>query len=70
LGGIYPVWLWQPGESIHEIRRIPLTAPASDGCYRIELGLFNPQTGARTPAFDSNGARLENDVLIVEPGRP
>ncbi|MBI3241725.1 MAG: hypothetical protein HYZ49_05465, partial [Chloroflexi bacterium] len=46
LGGIYPVWLWQPGESIHEIRRIPLTAPASDGCYRIELGLFNPQTGA------------------------
>ncbi|MBI3242313.1 MAG: hypothetical protein HYZ49_08480 [Chloroflexi bacterium] len=62
LGGIYPVWLWQPGESIHEIRRIPLTAPASDGCYRIELGLFNPQTGA---AFDSNGARLENDIVVI-----
>jgi hypothetical protein len=66
MGGIYPVWLWQAGESIHEVRRIPLTAPSPDGCYRIEIGLFNPQTGTRTEARDANGERLANDSVVIE----
>ncbi len=66
MGGIYPVWLWQPGESIHEVRRILLTAPSPDGCYRIEIGLFNPQTGARAEARDANGGRLANDLAVIE----
>jgi len=65
LGGIYPVWLWQPGESIHEVRRIQLETPSPDGCYRIEIGLFGPQTGQRTPAFGANDQRLENDVVRI-----
>ncbi len=66
LGGIYPIWLWQPGESIHEVRRIPLDQLSASGCYRIELGLFNPSGGARTEAYTANGNRLENDVVIIE----
>lgn len=66
MGGIYPIWLWQAGESIHEVRRIPLTAPSPDNCYRIELGLFNPQTGARAEARSANGGRLANDAAVIE----
>lgn len=70
MGGIYPIWLWQPGESIHEVRRIPLDAPSPDGCYRVGIGLFNPQTGERTPATNENGTRLDNDVFVLELNNP
>ncbi len=69
MGGIYPIWLWQPGESIHELRRIPLDTHPASGCYRVELGLFNPADGQRTEAFDANGQRLENDVVVIQLAR-
>lgn len=69
MGGIYPIWLWQPGETIREIRRIPLNSLSPNGCYRIELGLFDPSNGARAEAFDENGERLENEVMVIELGR-
>jgi len=64
LGGVYPIWLWQAGESIHEIRRVPLSSTSS--CYRIEIGLFDPKTGERTMAKDASGKRIENDVFLIE----
>lgn len=66
LGGVYPVWLWQPGERIREVRRIRLDSPSPDGCYRIEMGLFDPQRGERTPAYGQDGARLANDIVPLE----
>lgn len=66
MGGIYPIWLWQAGESINEHRYIPLDSLSPAGCYRVELGLFNPADGQRTEAFDANGGRLENDVVVLE----
>lgn len=65
MGGIYPIWLWQAGESIHEHRYVPLDALSPTGCYRVELGLFNPADGQRTEAYDANGQRLENDVVVL-----
>ena len=64
LGGVYPIWLWQAGESIHEIRRVPISSKSS--CYKIEIGLFDPKTGERTLAKDASGKRIENDVYSIE----
>jgi len=64
LGGVYPIWLWQAGESIQEIRRVPLSSASS--CYKVEIGLFDPKTGERTMAKDASGKRLENDVFLIE----
>lgn len=65
MGGIYPIWLWRAGEQINEVRHIPLDALSPDGCYLIEVGLFNPHTGARTMAYDPAGERLANDSLYI-----
>lgn len=70
LGGIYPIWLWQPGETIEETRRIPLEKFSPTGCYRVELGLFNPNTGERTTAYGLDGQRLENDVVVLQWDEP
>jgi hypothetical protein len=70
LGGVYPVWLWQPGETIEDLRHIRLDARPADGCYRLELGLFDPKGGARTEAYDSQGQRLPDDVFILESSDP
>ncbi len=64
LGGVYPIWLWRAGESIHEMRRVPLSSTSS--CYRVEIGLFDPKSGERTAAKDSSGKRIENDVFLIE----
>ena len=66
MGGIYPIWLWPPGESIEEVRHVELTTPSPDGCYQIGLGLFDPKTGLRTAAFDAAGHRLDNDEVIIQ----
>lgn len=67
LGGVYPVWLWQAGDSVRDIRHIPLSAPPADGCYFVEVGLFDPATGERTPARDAAGRALENNVVVLTP---
>ncbi|MBI5829055.1 MAG: hypothetical protein HZB20_05845 [Chloroflexi bacterium] len=66
MGGIYPIWLWRPGESIEEVRRVELTTPSPGGCYQIGLGLFDPKTGRRTAAFDAAGRRLDNDEVVIQ----
>ena len=66
LGGAYPLWLWPPGIFVHDVRHVPLSAPAGD-CYRVEIGLFNPADGARTAAFGPDGNRLPNDAVALNP---
>jgi hypothetical protein len=70
LGGTYPIWLWQAGETIDEVRYIPLDAAHQQGCYRLELGLFDPANGNRTIAKDASGQELENDALVVQWNEP
>ena len=64
LGGVYPVWLWRANDRITDVRFIPLEK--SSACYRIEIGLYNPENGERLKAFAVQGTRLENDVWGFE----
>ncbi len=62
---MFPFWLWQANDRFRDTRLIPLDAFSSDGCYQVEVGLFNPADGSRPEAFDAAGQRLENDALYL-----
>ncbi len=45
--GTYPVTEWQPGETVMDGYAIAPDAGAPPGVYRLWVGWYNPQTGAR-----------------------
>ncbi len=60
LGGMVPVWLWQPGDRIHDVR--PITLPEGTGPYTVQAGLYNAD--GRLPAF-MDDARCPEDAVPV-----
>jgi len=59
--GAYPTTAWQPGELI--VDAYDLRVDAAPGAYSLVLGMYDPATLVRAPAFDANGARLPNDRI-------
>ncbi|MCJ7549584.1 MAG: hypothetical protein MUQ30_07875, partial [Anaerolineae bacterium] len=56
---------WHPGDVLVQLHTLRLPADwtaASD--YRIEIGLYDPETLGRVQAFDSTGASLGNYILL------
>lgn len=62
--GTYPTSAWQPGQVVQDIRLLPPGENLSQTAS-IALGLYNPATGERLPAFDPNGARLPDDAWLM-----
>ncbi|MEW5718144.1 MAG: hypothetical protein AB1817_05940 [Chloroflexota bacterium] len=60
---LYPTTAWQPGESIVDVHEIQVDA--APGVYTIIVGMYDPNSLARVPAFDSTGARLPNDQIVL-----
>jgi hypothetical protein len=58
----YPTSAWDPGEVVQDSRSVP----AGD---RYLVGLYNPASGERLPAFAADGARLANDAVLLVAGR-
>jgi hypothetical protein len=59
----YPTDAWQPGEIIQDIHPLPLDD--FNQVDHLAVGLYNPATGERLPAFDATGRRLTDDALII-----
>jgi hypothetical protein len=68
LAGQYPTSRWQPGEVV--VDSLELTPPPpetlSPGKYRLVTGLYDPVSGQRLPAVDSNGQPLPDDMIILQ----
>ncbi|MCB0200849.1 MAG: hypothetical protein KDI03_12335, partial [Anaerolineae bacterium] len=47
--GTCPVSTWQPGEVIRDEYTLQVPASLSPGDYRIEIGMYDPQTLTRLP---------------------
>jgi hypothetical protein len=62
LANHYPTTAWQAGEIVADSRLVP-----AGGRYRV--GLYDPRSGERLPAFGAEGARLADDALVLEPGQ-
>jgi hypothetical protein len=54
----YPTTAWDPGEVVQDNRSVP----AGD---HYMVGLYNPATGERLPAFTTDGTRLANDAVVL-----
>lgn len=62
VAGHWPTSAWLPGRIVQDSRPLPLPAGAF---ARLAVGLYEPASGERLPAFDSNGERLANDAVVL-----
>jgi hypothetical protein len=62
LGGMIPLWLWQPGDRIHDVRHI--TVPEdSTGPYAVQVGVYTSQ--GRFPAFHGDERYPDDAATII-----
>ncbi|MDM8529838.1 hypothetical protein QUF63_01605 [Anaerolineales bacterium HSG25] len=62
VSGYYSTTQWQPNEIIQDIHLIPLLE-----YDHVAIGLYDPTTGERLPAYDDAGQRLSDDAWILQP---
>lgn len=66
--GTCPTTTWRPGEVLRDeyTWRLPEDLPA--GGYRVQVGLYDPETLARLPLRDRDGDRVIVATLDCQPG--
>jgi len=55
LGGAYPTSWWAVGDVVRDPHLLPLPADLAPGSYTLQVGLYDPVTGARLTATDAEG---------------
>lgn len=66
LMGLAPFWLWEAGRRLEDVRRLTWPDDAPPGAYRLGVGVYDAAAGERLTAVDAGGARLADDVAIVQ----
>ena len=67
----YPTSEWQPGQIIADQHAIPLTPEVAPGSYRLDIGLYLPDTFERLDVLDEAGnpAGTHITLQMVEIGQ-
>ena len=60
-----PTTGWRAGEVIVDAHAIPIAADAPPGAYRIEVGLYDPISGARLAVVGADGAAVGDHVILT-----
>ena len=60
-----PTTGWRAGEVIVDAHAIPIAADAPPGAYRIEVGLYDPISGARLAVVGADGAAVGDHVIVT-----
>jgi hypothetical protein len=63
--GAYPTTLWWPGETLEDRFAISLDG-VPPGTYGIAVGVYDPLSGERLPAIDSQGQKISDNRLVLE----
>lgn len=66
LAGDWPTSAWVPGVTVIDAHLIALPPDLHAGRYDLRLGLYDPATGARLPAFRPDGTRWPEDMVVIE----
>ena len=66
LDGTRPAGVWNVGEWLEDLYTLSVPGDANPGPYKLEIGMYDPITGARLPLRDAAGSRLVDDRLLVE----
>ncbi len=64
----YPTTAWSPGEIVQDIH--PLPPIDSSQVDHLAIGLYDPNSGQRLPAFGPAGQRLADDAVIIPLPQP
>jgi 4-amino-4-deoxy-L-arabinose transferase-like glycosyltransferase len=65
LAGLYPTTHWIPGEIVPDLRRIDLPADIPPGWYRLEMGVYQPESAEHLIITDDEG-RVLGDRLVLD----
>lgn len=66
--GVYPFWVWQPGEAVSDTLLLTIPPDASPGQYLLLVGLYDAAAGQRLPITggeDFGASRLLLTTIIV-----
>ncbi len=66
LEGAAPTTSWLPGEVLADSYTVPVEGNAPRGDYIFEIGMYDPITGQRLPAFDAEGNPLPEDRILLD----
>jgi hypothetical protein len=66
VGGARPTTGWRAGEVVADAHSLPIPTDLPPGRYALNVGLYNPDDGAR-PAVTVNGAPQPDNQLRLEP---
>ena len=57
---------WQEGQVVEDSYIIPIQADLPQGMYRIEVGLYDPQSMQRLPVLDERGRPQGDRITLPE----
>ncbi len=66
VNGSYPFAIWPPGTTIRDDHILPIDRQLTPGPYRLEIGIYDPDTLLRWPAENSDGTEDEQGRAAVE----
>lgn len=61
--GLFPPVRWLPGDTVHDVRYVPLPEGLAGGPLSVILGWYDTSTGQRVPAFDRQGQPAADDAI-------
>ncbi len=63
--GTQPLSLWRVGDRVRDPYQIPVPADAPPGRYDVAIGLYDPASGDRLPAYGADDAPLGDHVRLA-----
>lgn len=60
-----PTTTWLEGEYVVDEYSIPISSQAPPGSYVLYVGMYEPFSGQRLPAYDLQGNRYPNDAIPI-----
>ena len=65
LAGDWPTSAWVPGQPFADPRRFALPSGLAAGRYTLNLGFYDPASGARLLAFRADASEWQADVVVI-----
>ncbi|RLC89618.1 MAG: hypothetical protein DRI79_06420 [Chloroflexi bacterium] len=65
LEGAYRTSFWAPGDVVRDPYRLTVDAAAPPRACTLLVGMYDPRTGIRLPAYDGLGTRFDNDAIVI-----
>lgn len=63
--GTHPTSSWLQGENITDEYVVPVPDTLPPGAYSVYVGMYDPGSGQRLPAWDANNARWPADAVLI-----